>query len=169
MYNLNLRMLRKDHVQNFSLIVERNTKMPDQAFFFQGIAGLVGPAPLEFLVIVLILRMHQVEVKVIHTAGLQLALEQGTDLGLLGKVVTGELIGQIIAAEKEMGERISNIVMMGIGEPLDNYDNVIRFLRLVGCENGINIGYRHISLSTCGLVDKIERLAKEDMQITISI
>jgi 23S rRNA (adenine2503-C2)-methyltransferase len=59
--------------------------------------------------------------------------------------------------------------MMGIGEPLDNYDNVIRFLRLVGDENGLNIGYRHISLSTCGLVDKIDRLAKEAFPITLSI
>ena len=80
-----------------------------------------------------------------------------------------ELLGQIMAAQRDMGERISNIVMMGIGEPLDNYQNVIKFLRLVGCEDGMNIGYRHISLSTCGLVDKIDALAKEDMPITLSI
>ncbi len=80
-----------------------------------------------------------------------------------------ELLGQIIAAQSDMGERISNVVMMGIGEPLDNYDNVIRFLRLVGDEKGLNIGYRHISLSTCGLVDKIEKLANEDLPITLSI
>ena len=80
-----------------------------------------------------------------------------------------ELLGQVIAAQRDMGERISNIVMMGIGEPLDNYDNVIKFLRLVGHEKGINIGYRHISLSTCGLVDKIDRLAKEEFPITLSI
>jgi len=80
-----------------------------------------------------------------------------------------ELLGQIIAAQRDMGERISNVVMMGIGEPLDNYDNVIKFLRLVGDEKGLNIGYRHISLSTCGLVDKIDRLAKEDLPITLSI
>jgi 23S rRNA (adenine2503-C2)-methyltransferase len=80
-----------------------------------------------------------------------------------------ELLGQVIAAQRDMGERISNIVMMGIGEPLDNYDNVIKFLRLVGHEKGINIGYRHISLSTCGLVDKIDRLAAEEFPITLSI
>jgi 23S rRNA (adenine2503-C2)-methyltransferase len=68
-----------------------------------------------------------------------------------------------------MGERISNIVMMGIGEPLDNYDNVIKFLRLVGHEKGLNIGYRHISLSTCGIVTGIEKLAKENLAITLSI
>ncbi len=80
-----------------------------------------------------------------------------------------ELLGQIIAAQNDCGERISNVVMMGIGEPLDNYDNVIKFLRLVGDEKGLNIGYRHISLSTCGLVDKIRLLAKEDLPITLSI
>lgn len=80
-----------------------------------------------------------------------------------------EILGQVIKASSDMGERISNIVMMGIGEPLDNYENVIRFLRLVGCEQGLNIGYRHISLSTCGLCDKIDALAREDMPITLSI
>ena len=81
----------------------------------------------------------------------------------------GELLGQVIAAAKDSGERISNIVMMGIGEPLDNYANVIKFLRLVGDEKGICIGQRHISLSTCGIVPKIYELANEDLQITLSI
>ena len=89
--------------------------------------------------------------------------------GKLRDLRASEILGQVMMAQTDTGERISNIVMMGIGEPLDNYDNVIRFLRLVGNEDGMNIGYRHISLSTCGLVDKIERLAKEDMQITLSI
>ena len=80
-----------------------------------------------------------------------------------------EMLGQIIAAQKDMGERISNIVMMGIGEPLDNYTNVLRFLKLVNCEEGLNIGYRHISLSTCGLADKIDSLTKENFPITLSI
>ena len=80
-----------------------------------------------------------------------------------------ELLGQVIAAQKELGERISNIVMMGIGEPLDNYDNVIKFLHLVNSEAGLNIGYRHISLSTCGLVDRIKMLMEEDLPITLSI
>ena len=80
-----------------------------------------------------------------------------------------ELLGQIIAAQVDLGERIDGIVMMGIGEPLDNYDNVIKFLRLVGHSEGLNIGYRHISLSTCGLVDKIYKLAEEDLPITLSI
>ena len=81
----------------------------------------------------------------------------------------GEILSQIIVAQKDIGERIDNVVMMGIGEPLDNYDNVIRFLDLVGAKGGLNIGYRHISLSTCGLVDKIRRLADENYPITLSI
>ncbi len=89
--------------------------------------------------------------------------------GKVRDLTASEILGQILAAQNDIGERISNIVMMGIGEPLDNYDNVIRFLNLVGNENGLNIGYRHISLSTCGLVDKIDRLAKEAFPITLSI
>ena len=89
--------------------------------------------------------------------------------GKVRDLLPSELLGQIIAAEKDSGERISNIVMMGIGEPLDNYDNVIRFLRLVNHPDGLNIGYRHISLSTCGVVSGIEKLAEENLPITLSI
>lgn len=89
--------------------------------------------------------------------------------GRVRNLTPDELIGQVIAAERDLSERISNIVMMGIGEPLDNYDNVIQFLRLVNHESGLNIGYRHISLSTCGLCDKIRALADENMPITLSI
>ena len=89
--------------------------------------------------------------------------------GKVRDLAPAELLGQILAATLDLGERISNIVMMGIGEPLDNYDNVIKFLRLVGHPDGLNIGYRHISLSTCGIVPKIRALAKEAFPITLSI
>ncbi len=89
--------------------------------------------------------------------------------GRVRDLYPSELLGQIIAAESDSGERISNVVMMGIGEPLDNYDNVIKFLKLVNHPDGLNIGYRHISLSTCGVVDGINRLAAEDLPITLSI
>lgn len=89
--------------------------------------------------------------------------------GKVRDLTPAELLGQVIAAQIDSGVRISNIVMMGIGEPLDNYDNVLRFLRLVNHPDGICIGYRHISLSTCGLVDKIALLAKENLPITLSI
>ena len=89
--------------------------------------------------------------------------------GRVRNLYPSELVGQVIAAERDSGERISNIVMMGIGEPLDNYDNVIQFLKLVNHPDGLNIGYRHISLSTCGVVSGIEKLAKENFPITLSI
>ena len=89
--------------------------------------------------------------------------------GKVRNLMPSELLGQIIAAERDMGERVSNIVMMGIGEPLDNFDNVVKFLRLVNHKDGLNIGYRHISLSTCGIVPKIYDLAEVDLPITLSI
>lgn len=89
--------------------------------------------------------------------------------GKVRDLLPGEILGQILVAERELSIRISNIVLMGIGEPLDNYDNVIRFLKLVNSEKGLNIGYRHISLSTCGLADRIYRLGDEDMPLTLSI
>ncbi len=89
--------------------------------------------------------------------------------GKVRNLTPAELLGQVIAAGKDSGERIDGIVMMGIGEPLDNFDNVIRFLTLVNAEGGVNIGYRHISLSTCGLVPQIDRLATYRLPITLSI
>ena len=92
-----------------------------------------------------------------------------TILGRVRNLTPSEMLGQVIAAEKDMGERISNIVMMGIGEPLDNYDNTVAFLKLVNSEESLNIGMRHISLSTCGLVSGIKKLQAEELPITLSI
>ena len=92
-----------------------------------------------------------------------------TIAGKVRDLESGELLGQIIAAQRDLGIRISNVVMMGIGEPLDNFDNVVKFLRIVNLPEGINIGYRHISLSTCGVVPKIYELARLDLPITLSI
>ncbi|MBE6702387.1 MAG: 23S rRNA (adenine(2503)-C(2))-methyltransferase RlmN [Ruminococcaceae bacterium] len=89
--------------------------------------------------------------------------------GKVRNLTSGELLGQVIAAGKDSGESIGGVVMMGIGEPLDNFDAVLRFLDLVNRPEGVNIGYRHISLSTCGLVDKIDRLAAQKLPITLSI
>ncbi len=89
--------------------------------------------------------------------------------GKVRDLTAGEILGQVIAVGCDSGERVDNIVMMGIGEPLDNFDNVIRFLELVNDSRGVGIGYRHISLSTCGLADRIKRLAEYDLPITLSI
>ena len=92
-----------------------------------------------------------------------------TKAGLKRSLLPSEMLLQIMGAEKETGEKVSNIVLMGMGEPLDNYDNVLRFLHLVNMEKGLNIGMRHISLSTCGLVEQMDRLAEENLQITLSV
>lgn len=92
-----------------------------------------------------------------------------TKAGLVRSLAPSEMLLQILEAERDLGERVSNIVLMGMGEPLDNYDNVMKFLRLVNHESGLNIGLRHISLSTCGLVDKIDHLADEGLPVTLSI
>ncbi|MBO5007531.1 MAG: 23S rRNA (adenine(2503)-C(2))-methyltransferase RlmN [Clostridia bacterium] len=89
--------------------------------------------------------------------------------GLVRSLTPGEILDQVLFAQKDIGERISNIVMMGIGEPLDNFDNVIKFLINVNDERGINIGYRHISLSTCGVVPNILRLKEYNFPLTLSV
>ncbi len=94
--------------------------------------------------------------------------------GLVRNLTAGEILAQVLFVNKDNGgnlkdRKVTNIVLMGSGEPLDNYDNVIKFLNLVSSENGINISQRNISLSTCGLVDKIKQLANEDLQITLTI
>ena len=81
----------------------------------------------------------------------------------------GEILSQLYRAQKDIGERISHIVLMGMGEPLDNFDNVMRFLALISDEKGLNISMRNISLSTCGIVPKIEDLLNKKMQLTLSI
>lgn len=89
--------------------------------------------------------------------------------GLVRRLAPSELLDQVLFAQKDSGMEISNIVLMGIGEPLDNFDNVMRFLELVNSPDGMNIGMRHISLSTCGLVDKIHLLADRRLQLTLSV
>lgn len=89
--------------------------------------------------------------------------------GRVRNLTPAELLDQVIFTQKDSGAPISNIVLMGIGEPLDNYDNVRRFLELVNHPDGVNIGMRHISLSTCGLIKGIDRLAEEGLQITLSV
>lgn len=89
--------------------------------------------------------------------------------GFSRSLAPSEMLGQIEAAQRDLNIRISNIVLMGMGEPLDNFDNVVKFLRLVSSDNGLNIGMRHITLSTCGIVPKIYELAKLHLGITLSV
>ena len=89
--------------------------------------------------------------------------------GLVRRLEPGEMLDQVLFTQVDSGLPVSHIVLMGIGEPLDNFDNVMRFLELVNSPEGMNISMRHISLSTCGLVPKIRELAKRKLQLTLSV
>ena len=89
--------------------------------------------------------------------------------GLIRGLESSEMLEEVLSSERESGLKISNIVLMGIGEPLDNFDSVVRFLRLVNHPDGANIGMRHISLSTCGLIERFDDLAALDLQLTLSV
>ena len=93
--------------------------------------------------------------------------------GLKRNLTAGEILGEVIAANRFDGgtlsdRKVTNVVLMGSGEPLDNYDNTVKFLRLVNAEKGLNISYRNISLSTCGLIDAFDRFLEEDIPITMT-
>lgn len=89
--------------------------------------------------------------------------------GLTRNLRPSEMLDQIYQIQKDIGERVSNVVVMGSGEPLDNYDNLVRFIRLLSGEDGLHISQRNITVSTCGLVPEIRRLAEEDLQITLAL
>lgn len=89
--------------------------------------------------------------------------------GVERSLTAGEMLSQVYTIQKDLGERISGVVLMGSGEPLDNYDAVLRFIRLLNDPAGQNIGQRHITLSTCGLVENMYRLADEALQITLAV
>ena len=89
--------------------------------------------------------------------------------GRVRDLTAGEIASEIYTAQKDSRERVSHIVLMGIGEPLHNFDNVMDFLEIISCPEGVNIGMRNISLSTCGLVPKIDELAKRHLQLTLSV
>ena len=89
--------------------------------------------------------------------------------GRVRNLTAAEMLDQVLFTQLDAGVPVSNIVLMGIGEPLDNFDNVMRFLTLVNHPDGMNIGMRHISLSTCGLVEQIDKLAEYQLQLTLSV
>ncbi len=89
--------------------------------------------------------------------------------GLERSLLPGEMLDQIYAISRSTGERVSNVVVMGTGEPLDNYDNLLQFIRMLSDENGLNISQRNITVSTCGIVENMRRLADEKLQITLAL
>lgn len=92
-----------------------------------------------------------------------------TKNGKIRNLSAGEIIDQIITVERDVREHISNVVMMGVGEPLDNFDNIVKFIKNINNPNGLNIGQRHITISTCGIVERIYELADLNFQITLAI
>ena len=89
--------------------------------------------------------------------------------GLERNLLPGEILDQIYFISKHTGERVSNIVVMGSGEPMDNYDNILQFVRMLTDENGLHISQRNVTVSTCGIAPKIKQLAEEDLQITLAL
>ena len=89
--------------------------------------------------------------------------------GLERSLLPGEMLDQIYAITLATGERVSNVVVMGTGEPLDNYDNLLQFIKILSDENGLNISQRNITVSTCGIVENMRRLADEKLQITLAL
>ena len=92
-----------------------------------------------------------------------------TQAGRVRDLTAGEIAAQIYTAQRDTGERVSHIVLMGIGEPLDNFDNVMDFLSIISSPDGVNIGMRNISLSTCGVVPMIDKLAEKKLQLSLSV
>lgn len=92
-----------------------------------------------------------------------------TGIAFIRNLTSGEIVEQLLAVEKDLSVKISNIVFMGIGEPLDNFDNVMKAIEIINYPKGLGIGARHISISTCGLVPRIYEIADKDMQCTLSI
>lgn len=92
-----------------------------------------------------------------------------TGIAFIRNLTSGEIVEQILAVERDTGIKISNVVFMGIGEPFDNFDNVMKAIKLINNPKGLNIGARHISVSTCGVVPKIYEIADMDLQCTLSI
>ena len=92
-----------------------------------------------------------------------------TGIQFVRSLTAGEIVEQILAVEQDIKDKISNVVFMGIGEPFDNYDNVMKAIKIINNQKGLNIGARHISVSTSGLVPKIYDFANEDLQCTLSI
>lgn len=89
--------------------------------------------------------------------------------GCVRDLTASEMLDEVYSVQRATGERVSNIVVMGSGEPLDNYVNLIRFIKMISDENGLNIGERHITVSTCGIVPGIRELAREKLQITLAL
>ena len=156
--------LKKDFSTDFIKIVKKETDIDTSKFLFE-------LQDKEYIEAVLMRHDYGLSVCVSSQVGCNMgcAFCESGRLKKVRNLETYEMVEQIILIEKEIGERISSVVIMGIGEPLDNYDNVINFIKIINDPKGLAIGARHITLSTCGLIPKIYELAKLPLQINLAI
>lgn len=125
----------------------------------------------EFVECVLMDYHHGTSICISSQVGCKMGCDfcASTIAGFVRNLLPSEMLDQIYCSAKDSGRKISSVVMMGIGEPLDNYDNVLRFLKLLSDEDGMNLSLRHLSLSTCGLVERIYDLAEHRLGLTLSV
>ena len=168
MTNLSLELrekLKKNYsICNFNILRKQESKDGTVKYLFDVLDG-------NAIETVLMSYHHGYSICVSSQIGCKMGCKfcASTGINFIRNLSSGEIVEQILAVEQDTGYRISNVVLMGIGEPLDNYDNVVNAIHIINNPKGINIGARHISLSTSGLVPKIYKLAEENIQCTLSI
>lgn len=164
--SISLREILKNNysINNFKVIKRQVSSDGTQKFLF----GILDGNAIES---VLMKYHHGNTICVSSQVGCKMGCKfcASTGIKFVRSLSAGEIVEQVLAVERESGEKISNIVFMGIGEPLDNYDNVIHAIRILNNPKGLNIGARHISVSTSGIVPRIYDLAKENIQCTLSV
>ncbi len=151
-------------INNFNIIKKLESKDGTKKYLFDILDG-------NAIETVLMEYKHGFSICVSSQVGCKMGCKfcASTGIPFVRSLSAGEITEQILAVQRNTGIKISNIVFMGIGEPLDNYDNVIKAIRIINNPKGLNIGARHISVSTSGLVPKIYKLAEENIQCTLSI
>ena len=168
MTNLSLELrekLKKNYTMcNFNIIKKQESSDGTKKYLFDVLDG-------NAIETVLMSYHHGYSICVSSQIGCKMGCKfcASTGINFIRNLTSGEIVEQILAVERDNNIRISNVVFMGIGEPLDNYDNVVKAIRIINNPKGINIGARHISISTSGLVPKIYQLAEENIQCTLSI
>ena len=164
--SLNLREKLKENytICNFEILKKQESKDGTIKYLFDVLDG-------NAIETVLMSYHHGYSICVSSQIGCKMGCKfcASTGINFIRNLSSGEIVEQILAVEQDTGVRISNVVFMGIGEPLDNYDNVINAIHIINNQKGLSIGARHISISTSGLVPKIYKLAKENIPCTLSI
>ena len=163
---LTLREKLKDHYQicHFHILKKQESKDGTIKYLFDLLDG-------NAIETVLMRYHHGNSICVSSQVGCKMGCKfcASTGINFIRDLTSGEIIEQIVRVEQDIKERVSNVVFMGIGEPFDNYENVVKAIHLINDPKGLNIGARHISISTSGLIPKIYQLAEENIQCTLSI